>query len=73
MPHWKYIYDLLNELCVKVIISCNKAQAELFSKDVEKIIDEESFLDSGPMAGLMSAFNKYNDAAFLYVGGGFGG
>ena len=62
-----YLYIMLEKLCSQVFISCNKNQSKDISKDFNKIIDNDTFGDIGPMAGLISYANLYNDSPVLLV------
>ena len=67
-PQRYYLYDMLKPFCEKVFISCNKEQAGAVLPPHEAIIDNEKYAGIGPMAALLSAFEKYPNASFLVVG-----
>lgn len=67
-PQRYYLYDLLQPFCEKVFISCNKQQDETILPPYESIVDEEKYAGIGPMAALLSAFEKFPLASFLVVG-----
>lgn len=67
-PQRYYLYELMQSLCEKVFISCNKSQAEGMETGYEMIIDAPQYQNTGPMAALLSAFEKYPDKSFLVIG-----
>jgi molybdopterin-guanine dinucleotide biosynthesis protein A len=61
----KYLYELLLKNCSETFISCNQKQAvEL--KDVLPII-QDTFLNLGPLGGILSAFQIDPNVAWLTV------
>ncbi len=62
-----HMYEMLDLLCDKVFVSCNKKQASAIPDDYEKIIDLELYQNIGPMAALLSAFTKFPDKNFIVV------
>ena len=67
-PQRYHLYEMLNGLCEHVFISCNKEQAANIPDKYAVIVDNEQYGDIGPMAALLTAFDKYPDASFLVVG-----
>ena len=67
-PQREYLCELLQPFCEDVFISCNKEQATSILPPYKTIVDDDKYAGVGPMAGLLSAFEKYPDAAFLVVG-----
>lgn len=61
----EHVLSLMAPHCSKVYLSCNPIQAEAMG-DREDII-EDVFLKLGPMGGILSAFRKDPDAAWLTV------
>ena len=45
-----HMYEMLDLLCDKVFVSCNKKQASAIPDDYEKIIDLELYQNIGPIA-----------------------
>lgn len=61
-----YLYDLLQSLCKKVFLSCNSEQAGGIEAGYEFIADHEKYVNTGPMAALLTAFEQYpNDPLFV--------
>lgn len=60
----EYMYELLLAHCNKTFISCNAAQAESIGN---LPFIQDSFLNLGPMSGILSAFNSDPNAAWLTV------
>jgi molybdopterin-guanine dinucleotide biosynthesis protein A len=67
-PQRYHLYDMLNRLCERTFISCNKEQAATIPDKYAVIVDDEQYGDIGPMVALLTAFDKYPDASFLIVG-----
>jgi len=65
-PQWQHLYELLTPLCSQVSISCNSNQASNYPAAYPRIVDE--LQETGPLAGLHSAFSKYPKDSFLVVG-----
>jgi len=63
-----FLYRMLEPLCKKVFISCNAGQADSIESGYDHIADDKKYCDIGPMAALLSAFNKYPGDSFLIVG-----
>lgn len=63
-----HVYDLLLNVCDKVFISCNMEQAAHIPGYYEHITDDPCYGNIGPMAGLLTAFDRYKDASFLVIG-----
>lgn len=68
IAQWQYAAKLLAPLCSRVIISCNVAQAKQFKTDHTLLVDEPKFANTGPMAGLLTAFRAYPSTPFLVLG-----
>jgi molybdopterin-guanine dinucleotide biosynthesis protein A len=66
-PQREYLVDLLQPFCEHVFISCNRQQAGLVPPPYEALIDEDKYSGIGPMAGLLSAHEKFPHASFLLV------
>ncbi len=60
-----YIADLLQEYCDDVFISCRGEQQQEIDERYKTIVD--SVDGKGPMAGILSAFEQYNNVAWLVV------
>lgn len=67
-PQRYHVYDMLSTICDKVFISCNMEQAGTIPDKYAAIVDEEPYLNIGPMAALLSAFHHHPEASFLVVG-----
>lgn len=68
VPQYQYLRDIFHIIGLQSLISCRANQITLFNDSDELVIDDEKFVDSGPMSGLLSAFNKNEDRSFLLVG-----
>lgn len=66
-PQRYHLYKLLEPICDKVFISCNKHQAVDIPNEYKKITDHEDYENIGPMASLLSAFKLYPDADFILL------
>lgn len=67
-PQRYYLYEMVETLCEKVFISCNKEQAASIPKEFNILVDDAEFENIGPMAALLTAFKHYPDADFLVIG-----
>src|ERR1022692_2701600 len=67
-PQRYYLYEMLESLCDQVHISCNKHQASSIPEHYRVIPDHDNYKNIGPMAALLSAFEKYPDVCFLVLG-----
>lgn len=63
-----HLYEILENICDKVFISCNSTQANDIGKEYQKLIDLPGYENTGPMAALLTSFEKYPDNNFLAVG-----
>ncbi|GAA0893108.1 hypothetical protein GCM10009122_27870 [Fulvivirga kasyanovii] len=59
----KYSFDLLSDYCSKVFLSCNADQA----KNIELPFITDSNNYKGPLKGVLSAQEKFNDVAWLVL------
>ena len=62
------VYDMLKNLCDEVIISCNNEQIKSTPSHITAIADNEEYDGIGPIAALLTAFDKFQDHDFLVVG-----
>lgn len=67
-PQRYYLYEVLRQIYNDIFISCNKEQAQAIGEGYNFIVDDEKYSNSGPMGGLLSAFEKHPDKSFLVVG-----
>jgi molybdopterin-guanine dinucleotide biosynthesis protein A len=67
-PQREYLYGMLSTLCRETFISCNDAQSESIDNHFNKIIDAPAYAGHGPMAGILSAFDRYEGPDWLVVG-----
>ncbi len=64
-PQRLYLYELLEDYCNEVFLSCRKEQKKGIPGNYSIITD--SFLRMGPLGALLSAFREYPNSAFLAV------
>ncbi len=63
-----HCFHLLERFCSKVFLSNRKDQRDSAGqKGFPQIHDAESFLDIGPLAGILSAMEKYPDVSWLVL------
>jgi molybdopterin-guanine dinucleotide biosynthesis protein A len=60
-----YMADLLKQFCKNVFISCRKKQKDEIDSEYKALAD--TFTGLGPYGGILSAFRKHPDAAWLAV------
>lgn len=67
-PMYQHVVDLLNESGVidDIVISTNVDLKHKFD-NFEVIVDDQSFVDVGPLGGLYAVVSQYNDARFILV------
>lgn len=58
-----YMADLLKQICKEVFISCRKKQKEEIDSEYKALTD--TFTGLGPYGGILSAFRKYPDTAWI--------
>lgn len=64
----EYTKKILTPFCENIFISLNPNRKILEDKDISNFdIIYDSFLDIGPLSGILSAFKKHPDAAWLTV------
>lgn len=67
-PQRYYLYEMLEPLCEKVFISCNKSQKSSIPDSYQTIVDAPAYEGIGPMAALLTAMETYPHVNFLVVG-----
>ena len=67
-PQRYYVYEMLEWVCDKVFIACNRAQATSIIAPYQILADSPDLENIGPMAALLTAFSTYPDKDFLVVG-----
>ncbi len=75
-PQWQFLAGMLSELCPKVIVSCSYSQAAQYSREVEGThlanlffcVDQPALADSGPVSGVLSAFETVPATDLLVIG-----
>lgn len=65
-PQREHVYDLLSGVCDDVFLSVNAAQAAGLRGSSFQLV-EDTFLELGPLGGILSAFRQRPDAAWLSV------
>ncbi len=64
-PQRMHLYELLNDYCNEVFLSCREEQKTEIPENYNIITD--SFLNMGPMGAILSAFKEYPNSTFLVV------
>jgi molybdopterin-guanine dinucleotide biosynthesis protein A len=67
-PQRYHVYDMLLPFCEKVFISCNETQSAGIEAGYNIIPDDPAFSNMGPMAALLTAFNKFPEKNILFIG-----
>lgn len=65
IPQRNYTAQLLEQFCNEVFISCREEQVAEIGNTIQTITD--SVDGKGPMVGILSAFEKYPDVAWLVI------
>jgi len=66
-PQRYYLYDLLQPFCEAVFLSCNEQQAAGIPDTCNVITDRPVYHNTGPMAALLSAFDRFPDKTFIVL------
>ncbi len=67
-PEVYRLYELLEQICENVFISCNTKQAAGIESSYHCLPDLDVYANSGPMAGLLSAFATTANKNILLIG-----
>ena len=67
-PQRYYIYTMLRTICDEAFISCTTEQAKSIDKSFNVITDASAYAGHGPMAALLSAFDRYPGTDWLVTG-----
>ncbi len=67
-PQYEHVADLLTPLCEQVVLCCNTEQHRTFRTSYPKLTDLPKFGGSGPMSGLLTAFETFPGNDFLVAG-----
>ncbi len=68
LPQYVYMSSLMKVLVSDVFISCNHQQVDRIPNNFNCIIDIDTYGNAGPMSGVISAFEKINNASLLVIG-----
>lgn len=60
-----YVFEMLKLLCRDTFVSCNPDQSGGLAEEYPLIVD--TYIDLGPMSGILSAFQSNPDSAWLTV------
>jgi molybdopterin-guanine dinucleotide biosynthesis protein A len=63
-----HLYEIMQSLCERVFISCNKYQKADIPSEYEVLVDEPEYENIGPMAALLTAFKHFPDINFMMIG-----
>lgn len=64
-PHRAYLYDLLSKYCERVYVSVKNLEEANLEDGLEAIADSRDI--STPLNGILSAFDKHPEAAWLVI------
>jgi len=67
-PQQYHVYEMLNTICDRVFLSCNKTQFANILPGYAALEDDAEFANIGPMAALLTAFFHHPEKDFLIVG-----
>lgn len=65
---YAHVADLMNTFCKEVFVSCNNLQESKITQSYQAILDNATFVDGGPMTGVLSAFNELHNSSLLVIG-----
>lgn len=64
MPHYAYLYQLLDSVCERTFLSLREDQLEL-AEDRDYILDKDQF--RGPFNGMLSAHQEFPEVSWLVL------
>ncbi len=67
-PQRYHAFDLLGSFCEATFLSCNDSQAAGIHQAYPVLTDAPLYGNIGPMAALLTAFQKFPDKGFLLIG-----
>lgn len=67
-PQYAHVADQLAAYCKQVFISCNEQQKAAISTNYQYIQDSATYASSGPIAGVLSAFENAQQSSLLVIG-----
>jgi len=67
MPQYQHVYELLKPYCTQVFLSCNNCEALTTDPPLEVLADLPVYSDTGPIAGILSAFHRQPDKDWLVI------
>ena len=67
-PQRYHAYDMLAHCCDRTFLSCNASQGSSVSKGYDVLPDAPLYNEIGPMAALLTAFQKFPEKDFLFIG-----
>ncbi len=68
MPQRDVVCQMLGNYCESTFISCNEEQGAALGNNATILVDLPQFKDIGPMASLLTAFERYPNNDLLIVG-----
>lgn len=63
-----HMYDILQSLCEKTFLSCNRLQQDSVNHEYQTLVDLKRYESIGPMAALLTAFERFPERDFLVAG-----
>lgn len=63
-----HVADMMKAVCDAILISCNPLQENKITQSYNKIVDNATFGNAGPMTGVLSVFEQVNDSALMIIG-----
>lgn len=67
-PQYAHVAELMSTFCNQVFISCNQEQKTRIDQYYHTIIDSATFENSGPLSGVLTAFETVKETAFMVIG-----
>lgn len=67
-PQWQYLYGMLSSLCSEVYLSVNANQVKILPQELPLLEDHPAYRNKGPMAALLTAFDRLPERDILFVG-----
>jgi molybdopterin-guanine dinucleotide biosynthesis protein A/nucleoside-triphosphatase THEP1 len=67
-PQYAHVFTMMQAYCNEVKISCNDKQKDKFNQTYTCIVDSATFENNGPLTGVLSVFEQYDNQALLVIG-----
>jgi molybdopterin-guanine dinucleotide biosynthesis protein A/nucleoside-triphosphatase THEP1 len=67
-PQYQQVREMLSHFCGNTFLSINARQSSFIDNNAEKILDNPSYVDAGPLTGLLSMIESHPEKSLFIVG-----